>query len=521
MNGTPLDVKTAKWEDVEMRLPKGNGGYTAMEVFEDVKGCTAYTYDDLILMPSHIDFGVNEVILESKFTRNIALKTPMASSPMDTVTEDKMAIMMALHGGIGVVHYNCTISEQAEMVNKVKKYKNGFIHDPIVLGPDNTVADVERITAAKGFAGFPITENGKLGGRLVGMIARRDVDFVDDKDTKLSKLMVTDVVTAKDGVTLEQANAIIRTSKKGKLPIVNDAGELVSLISRADIKKSRDYPLASKDANKQLLCGAAIGTRPSDRDRLSALVAAGVDVIIIDSSQGDSIFQYEMISHIKTAFPDVQVVAGNVVTAHQAFNLIKAGADGLRVGMGSGSICTTQEVCAAGRAACSAIYHTSRLAGMFGVPVIADGGIGSTGHIVKAFSVGASCVMMGSLLAGTEEAPGEYFYQDGVRLKRYRGMGSVEAMAKGSEKRYFASNAVVKVAQGVSGAVTDRGSMGRYIPYLTTGVRHGLQDLGTISLADLHKRRESGLLRFEVRSPAAQREGGVHGLHMHERKLFS
>lgn len=472
-------------------------------------------------LTAHIDFGVNDVNLESKFTRKIKLRTPMASSPMDTVTEDKMAIMMALHGGIGVCHYNCTIEEQAEMVSKVKKYRNGFISNPVVLGPNNTVGEVQEITLLNGFSGFPITADGKLGGKLIGMVSRRDVDFVTDKSTKLSEVMVTDLVTAKEGVTLEEANNIICTSKKGKLPIVNEKGELISLISRSDLKKNRDYPLASKDANKQLLCGAAIGTRPNDRDRLAALVAAGVDVIIIDSSQGDSVFQYEMIEHIKTTYPDVEVVAGNVVTAQQAFNLIKAGADGLRVGMGSGSICTTQEVCAAGRAACSAAYHTSRVANMFGVPIIADGGIGSTGHIVKAFCCGASAVMMGSLLAGTEEAPGEYFYQDGVRLKRYRGMGSVEAMAKGSEKRYFASGAVVKVAQGVSGAVTDRGSMQRYIPYLTTGVKHGLQDLGTASLANLHIRREAGLLRFEVRSPAAQREGGVHGLHAFERKLFA
>jgi len=210
-----------------------------------------------------------------------------------------------------------------------------------------------------------------------------------------------------------------------------------------------------------------------------------------------------------------------VVTGLQAFNLIKAGVDGLRIGMGSGSICTTQEVCAAGRAACTAIYNTSRVANMFGVPVTADGGIGSTGAIVKAFCCGASCVMMGSLLAGTEEAPGEYFYQDGVRLKRYRGMGSVEAMAKGSEKRYFASGAAVKVAQGVSGSVADKGSLVRYVPYLSMGVKHGLQDLGTASLADVHRRREAGLLRFEVRSPAAIKEGGVHGLASFERKLYA
>lgn len=440
---------------------------------------------------------------------------------MDTVTEDKMAILMALHGGIGVCHYNCTIEEQAEMVSKVKKYRNGFITAPLVLSPDNTVGDALDVKLTQGFSGIPITVDGKLGSKLLGIVSRRDVDLVEDKTTKLKDVMSTELVTAKEGVSLEEANAIVKSSKKGKLPIVNSTGELVALISRSDLKKSKDFPQASKDKNNQLLCGAAIGTRPNDKDRMHALVAAGVDVIIIDSSQGDSVFQYEMISYIKTAYPDLQVVGGNIVTAKQAFNLIKAGADALRCGMGSGSICTTQEVCAAGRAQGSAIYSTSRVANMFGVPIIADGGIGSTGHIVKALCCGASMVMMGSIFAGTEEAPGQYFYQDGVRLKRYRGMGSVEAMAKGSEKRYFASGAAVKVAQGVSGSVQDKGSMFLYMPYLIQGVKHGLQDLGTKSLTELSDRRESGQLRFEIRSPAAQREGGVHGLHNYERKLFA
>lgn len=518
-----LDIKDYTWETLEGLLPKGVNGFSAKQIFEEQRGNTAYTYDDLILMPAHINFGVGDVTLETKFTRNITLKTPMASSPMDTVTEDKMAIQMALHGGIGVCHYNCTIEDQADMVRKVKKYRNGFITSPKCLTPQSKLADADIVREELGFSGIPITENGKSNGKLVGFISRRDTDFIPDRETPIEEVMtpIDRMLVAEEGVTLSEANELIRREKKGKLPIINDKGDLVSMVTRSDLLKAREYPNASKDSNKQLLCGAAIGTRPNDKDRAAALCEAGVDVIIIDSSQGDSMYQYDMITFLKSRYPAVDVVGGNVVTAQQAFNLIKCGADGLRVGMGSGSICTTQEVCAAGRAAGSAIYSTSRVGNMFGVPIIADGGISTTGAIVKAFCCGASMVMMGSLFAGTEESPGEYFYKDGVRLKRYRGMGSVEAMAKGSEKRYFASGSIVKVAQGVSGSVADKGSMTRYMPYLIQGVKHGLQDLGTVSLQDLHVRREDGRLRFEVRSPAAIKEGGVHNLHSFERKLFN
>jgi len=291
----------------------------------------------------------------------------------------------------------------------------------------------------------------------------------------------------------------------------------VALISRNDLKKHRDFPRASLDAAKQLLVGGSIGTRPNDRERCSALVEAGADLIVIDSSQGDSMYQHDLVRWIKATHPEVDVVGGNVVTARQAYHLIRSGVDGLRVGMGIGSICTTQEVCAVGRAQASAVYNTARVARRFGVPVIADGGVSSTGHAVKALAVGASMVMMGSMLAGTEEAPGDYFFQNGVRLKKYRGMGSIEAMAKGSEKRYFASGAKVKVAQGVSGAVVDKGSMRTYFPYLSSGIRAGLKDLGFSTIARLHEGLQTAELRFELRSPAAQREGNVHSLHSYEK----
>ncbi|KAG5181707.1 IMP dehydrogenase/GMP reductase [Tribonema minus] len=496
----------------------GPDGFSAQEIFDSGAGCTGFTYDDLILMPGHVDLPVDSVSLETNCTRNIRLKTPLVSSPMDTVTESNMAIHMALHGGLGVIHYNMPVEEQAYHVRQVKRYKNGFIMDPICLSPDHTVADIMAIKAKHGYSGIPITKDGKMGGQLLGIVAGRDLDFVTDMNLKLTEVMSTKVITAKEPVTLEEANSILAKSKKGKLPVVNDKGDLVALISRTDLIKNRDFPLATKDANKQLVCGAAIGTRPDDKVRLDALAEAGVDVIIIDSSQGDSMYQHEMVKHIKAKYPHIDVVGGNVVTARQAMNLIKSGVDGLRVGMGVGSICTTQEVCAVGRAQASAVYKTSKLARKFGVPVWADGGVASTGHIVKALSVGAGVVMMGSMLAGTEEAPGEYFFQEGVRLKRYRGMGSIEAMSKGSDKRYFASGSKVKVAQGVSGAVVDKGSLRLYMPYLIQSIRHGLQDVGVGTLDAMRVALQDGSLRFEIRSPAAQREGGVHSVHSVEKR---
>lgn len=477
------------------------------------------------MMPGHIAFPLGDVDISSKLTRNIKLQVPFVSSPMDTVTEHKMAITMALQGGIGIIHSNMQAEDQAAEVRRVKKYKNGFILDPICLSPESTLEDVFRTKQTLGFSSFPITDTGKMGGRLVGIISNRDTAFIEDPTVKVKEFMTkrAELSVAPEGVSLEQANQMLKESKKGKLPVVNEKDELVALIARTDIQKQKDNPLASKEpGNKQLLCGAAIGTRPEDKDRAKLLVDAGVDVIIIDSSQGDSMYQIDMIRYLKKTHPNVDVIGGNVVTPSQAHHLIEAGVDGLRVGMGIGSICTTQEVCAVGRAQASAVYHVAKYARKFGIPIVADGGIKSTGHITKALCLGAGCVMMGSMLAGTDEAPGEYFYQDGVRLKRYRGMGSLEAMDKGGEKRYVWDTAAtaVKVAQGVSGAVTDKGTLRRYVPYLMQGVRHGLQDAGVKSVQEAQERLYSDKLRFEIRSPAAQKEGGVHGLHSYQKRLY-
>ncbi|XP_075480900.1 inosine-5'-monophosphate dehydrogenase 2-like [Primulina tabacum] len=496
-------------------------GFSAARLFSQGY---SYTYDDVIFLPHYIDFPTDAVSLSTKLSRHVALATPCVASPMDTVTESSMAAAMASLGAIGFIHSNNAASHQASLVSLAKSHKIPFNHVLVFKSPaDSILSSGEFLSAPCIF----VTESGAQNSKLLGTVQKSDWDRLADKGTRILEYMRNIPVSLPANYSFEDVAGYLAKNELEFVPLVRGDGEkgeeIVNLVTSDDIERIRGFPklgLPSLGSDGEFLVGASIGTRESDKERLEHLVKAGVNVVVLDSSQGNSVYQIEMIKYAKKMYPDLDLIGGNVVTAYQAQNLIQAGVDGLRVGMGSGSICTTQEVCAVGRGQATAVYKVASLAAQNGVPVIADGGVSNSGHIVKALTLGASTVMMGSFLAGSNEAPGTYEYQGGRRVKKYRGMGSLEAMTKGSDARYLGDKAKLKIAQGVVGAVADKGSILKFIPYTMQAVKQGFQDLGASSLQSAHDLLRSSVLRLEVRTGAAQVEGGIHGLVSYEKKSF-
>ncbi|KAL4323955.1 hypothetical protein GQ457_11G018030 [Hibiscus cannabinus] len=477
----------------------------------------SFTYDDVIFHPHYIDFPTDAVSLSTHLSRNIRLSIPCVASPMDTVSEAHMAAAMAALGGIAIVHSNCTPSQQASIIRAAKSLRLPIVPSVSFVSPTDDLPD------SYGRYVF-ITESGGLPSKLLGYLSSSDCDNLRNKSVKIIdyKRDCKTVEYVPWDYDLGKIEGILEEKKCDFVALERD-GEVINVVLKEDVERLKGYPklgAGTVGADGEWMVGAAIGTRESDKERLEQLVKAGANVIVLDSSQGNSIYQIEMIKFIKKTYPQLDVIGGNVVTMAQAHNLIQAGVDGLRVGMGSGSICTTQEVCAVGRGQATAVYKVSSIAAQHGVPVIADGGISNSGHIVKALTLGASTVMMGSFLAGSTEAPGAYEYRNGQRVKKYRGMGSLEAMTKGSDQRYLGDTAKLKIAQGVVGAVADKGSVLKFVPYTMQAVKQGFQDLGATSLPSVHELLRSGTLRLEVRTGAAQAEGGIHGLVSYEKKSF-
>ena len=444
----------------------------------------AYTFDDVLLVPNKSEVLPNEVSLKTKLTKSITLNIPLMSASMDTVTESKMAIAIAREGGIGIIHKNMTIEEQAREVDRVKRQENGVITDPISLTANHTVNEALDLMAQYRISGVPVTE----GSKLVGIITNRDIVFETDYNKKISEVMTkAPLVTSKEGTSLEEALQILRQHKIEKLPLVDDDNNLKGLITIKDIEKAKAFPNAAKDAKGRLLCGASVGITKDMMERVDALAKAQVDVITLDTAHGHSKGVLEGVKKIKVKYPNLQIIAGNIATAEAVRDLVEAGADCVKVGIGPGSICTTRIVAGVGVPQLTAVMDCVEEARKTGTPVIADGGLKYSGDIVKALAGGAQVAMMGSLFAGCEEAPGEMEIYQGRSYKVYRGMGSLGAMEKGSSDRYFQNGTKKFVPEGIEGRIAYKGHVADTIYQLLGGIRSGMGYLGAATLEDLYE----------------------------------
>ena len=464
------------------------------------------TFDDVLLVPAYSEVIPNQVDISTWLTNTIRLNVPLMSAGMDTVTEHRMAIAMARQGGIGIIHKNMSIEAQAEEVDKVKRSENGVITDPFYLSPEHTLADADRLMAKFRISGVPITE----GKKLVGILTNRDLKFETDYSKKIKECMTSEgLVTAKEGVTLEEAKKILGQARKEKLPIVDDNFNLKGLITIKDIEKQIKYPLSAKDAQGRLLCGAGVGVTADILDRVDALVKAHVDVIVIDTAHGHSANVLRTVHMVKDAYPDLQVIAGNVATAEATEALIEAGVDCVKVGIGPGSICTTRVVAGIGVPQISAVMDSYEAAKKHNIPIIADGGIKYSGDVTKAIAAGANVCMMGSMFAGCDESPGSFELYQGRKYKVYRGMGSIAAMENGSKDRYFQSDAKKLVPEGVEGRVAYKGFVEDTVFQLLGGLRAGMGYCGARTIEEL---KENG--RFVKISAAALKESHPHDIHI-------
>jgi len=451
-------------------------------MFEDKFATKGLTFDDVLLIPGRSDILPRDVEVNTYLTRNIKLNIPIVSAGMDTVTEAPMAIAMAREGGLGVIHKNMSIERQANEIDKVKRSEHGIIVDPIFLSPDNILQDAHDLMEKYHISGVPVTVNNKL----VGIITNRDLRFETNLTAKIRDCMTREhLITAPVGTSLEDAKELLRQHRIEKLPLLDEAGNLKGLITIKDIEKAQKYPNSAKDAKGRLLVAAAVGVGADMMDRIDAIVAAKVDVLVVDTAHGHSKGVLDAVRTIKAAYPQVDLIAGNVATAEATRDLIEAGVDAVKVGIGPGSICTTRIIAGIGVPQITAVYSCAQAAREYNIPVIADGGIKYSGDITKAIAAGASVVMVGNLLAGTEESPGETIIYQGRSYKVYRGMGSLGAMAEGSKDRYFQENMDKLVPEGIEGRVPYKGSLADTVFQLVGGLRSGMGYCGVRNIQEL------------------------------------